>query len=80
MKLDLELQNLKNKIKEREILKNCCVQQWASDEEKKHWVKGIEEYDIEIMFLCEKLGENEYDDDQYFIGRLKDSVKEITIK
>ena len=61
---------LLNKIKEREILKNCCIQEWASKEEKDHWMEGIRKYDIEIFHICEITGENEY--------QLRDSlVKEV---
>lgn len=34
---------LRRKIKEREMLKNCCAQKWASQKEIKHWQKGIKE-------------------------------------
>ena len=60
MKMDLTKELLLNKIKERESLKNCCIQKWASENEIKHWEKGILEYDKEIIQLCLVLGENEY--------------------
>lgn len=59
MKIDLIKQSLLNKIKQRETLKNCCVQKWASKDEKQHWKKGITEYDKEILCLCDITGENE---------------------
>ena len=60
MKTDLTRQFLLNKIKYREMLKNCCKQKWASKDEIQHWEKGIVEYDKEIFQLCELTGDNEY--------------------
>lgn len=52
--------SLFNKIKAREILKNCCIQKRASKSEIQHWKESIKEYDKEIFVLCEITGENEY--------------------
>ena len=70
MKIDIVLIDLKNKIKEREILKNCCRQKWATNAKILHWKNGIKEYDVEISYLCEKINESEY----YLIKELKINI------
>jgi len=53
-------ERLKNKIKEREILKCCCIQKHTSLKEKKRFLNAISDYDKEIFTLCQLTMLDEY--------------------
>ena len=57
----MNIKQVEGKIKEREILKNACVQKHTSMKEKKRLWKVIEDYDKEIFALCLFLKVNEYE-------------------
>ena len=44
-------EDIKKLERNRDELRNCCVQKRATKKEIKHWQKGIDEYDIEIGTL-----------------------------